>query len=453
MGKILMFVVSEKAIKNFYRYGYERRLLPFHLMCATTNHIANNYPELRKSIKFDSNWTSKDTQILHLYFLWKNFFEKRNKALNYELRNRILGPYKILTLKNFYNACKYMKNTFFAINWIFFFKNYKLSNHALLKVLRENKIIGFGDVDLYKNIISQNSIEKIIIFTPFRDPKLYDLSEACELTNCALHVFPECWDNISSGYGLPAKISTLHLWSLQQLRDLKRFYPVHVKNTVISGTYRRNYANKYIKNNEQSRQEIFRILYLEGYFYEDLDYVFNKIRAALSIALIDKNIKLIEITVRRYPLKRQSVDYQSDENWVGKYKINNVDIVINESKVPNLASDFINTRLVLSELTTAGLEACFRRIPTFFIGCKASKKYLDSVRGYNYSFAEDLVTEGLFINLSRKPELNKFAKKLSLLFTLQYETEQIKFQLSNINFYAEFFDFENWNKLIRNNSE
>jgi len=448
MGKTLMFIGSEKVIKNFHRYGYESIFLPRHLIIATTKNIADNYPELQEKILFDSNWSSKDTQVLHLYFLWKNFFEKKNRALNYELRNRIFGPYKITTLKKFYVACKYLKNTLCAIHWIFFFKNYKVSNQRLLKALRENKFIGPGDVNLYKNIIQRNLIEKIVLFTPFRDPKLYDLAEACEESNCELHIFPESWDNISSGYGLPDKITKLYIWSAQQQRDLQRYYPNHAKNALIAGSYRRNYANKFIQEKNQYRDKIFRILYVEGYFYENLNFVFNKIRHALSLALIDKNIKQIEIIVRRYPLKRQTVDYQEVADWIGEFKLNDIEVIIAESVEPNLNSDFLDKSLVISELTTAGLEACFRQLPTIFIGCNKSEKFLDSVRGYKFSFAEDLILEGLFVNLNRKHDFYKFVTILSQLLTELGDTVEISIHLSNVNFYAELFDFDAWNRLI-----
>jgi len=422
--------------------------LPRHLIIATTKNIADNYPELQQKILFDSNWNSKDTQVLHLYFLWKNFFEKKNKSLNYELRNRIFGPYKITTLKKFYVACKYLKNNLFAIHWIFFLKHYKLSNQKLLKALRENKFIGPGDVNLYKNIIQRNLIEKIVLFSPFRDPKLYDLADACEASNCELHIFPESWDNISSGYGLPDKITKLYIWSAQQQRDLQRYYPNHAKNALIAGSYRRNYANKFIQEKNQFRNKIFRILYVEGYFYESLNFVFNKIRHALSLALIDKNIKQIEIIVRRYPLKRQTVDYQEVENWIGEFKLNDIDIIITESVEPNLNSDFLDKSLVISELTTAGLEACFRQLPTIFIGCNKSEKFLDSVRGYKFSFAEDLILEGLFVNLNRRHDFYKFVTIFSQLLTGLGDTAEISVHLSNINFYAELFDFDAWNRLI-----
>lgn len=453
MGKTLLFIGSEKAITNFYRYGYSEKFLSPKLIIATTKNIAEKFPRVKRELIFSTNWNYKDTSTLHLYFLFRNFFQKTNLPLSYELRNRLFGPYKITNPKIFFFSCKYFMKTFFLINWIFFLKNFKLSNHAFLKALREKNLIGLGDVEIYKNLIIKHSISKIITFTPFRDPKLYDLAEACEISNCELHIFPECWDNFSSGYGLPDKISKINVWSKQQLSEIKQFYPNQVKNVNIVGSYRRAYAAERVEPKKKLSSEVLRILYLEGYFYEDLNYVLNKILVAITnLGNCPKNI---EITVRSYPLKRQTVNYQNRntwyEKWIGKIDFNGINVIINKSFDVDLDFDFQDKDLVISELTTAGLEACFREIPTFFIGSHSSKRYLDSARAFNFSFANDLVKDGLYTNLSRYNGVEQFSRKLSLLMNQKINNLTLKENKLDIDFYSEIFNFEFWENLISSN--
>lgn len=452
MGKVLCFIGTEKSLSNIFKYNFFEKLFNDEIVIATTSKIAEQYKSNIKLISYSSNWSPVDIDTFNLHLLFRNFFTRRNKALNYELRNRVFGPYKIRSLKLALYALKYFKISILRIRWTFLFNNLFKSSHQILLGLRMLGKINQGDYSSLHRILTENKITTAIAITPFRDPKIYDLAQACYDSNTTLHILTECWDNVSSGYGLPDHISKLHLWSKQQLQDISKFYPKYNNKSEIIGSYRRTYSQDFRSSTRLHKNE-FHILYLEGYFYENLNYTINKVlKAVMKSDLVIKNNK-INLVVRKYPLKRQSVNLVEENNWLGSIKMDKCTIDVSESKLSDLNDEFQNTDLVVSELTTAGLEAKFRGIRTYFVGSHASPRFLDSAAGYNFSFAQPIKESKNFFNLSINKDFNRLVGSLANLSVNDLGGYRTLDYLENINFYAEPFDFTKWNSLINELNE
>jgi len=447
MGKVVIFIGTEKCLSNVIKYKYFDSIFKSNLQVVTTTKISSKYNSLGKVINYDSNWPTREIDLFHLYLLFKNFFLGNNKALNYELRNRIFGPYKIKSFIKAWQALKYFYSSILKIDWLFLAKNFRKTPHQLLIELRNSGLVGPGDyTDLY-NILKKNAISGVVTITPFRDPKIYDLSQACFDCKIPFHVLTECWDNVSTGYGLPDNITELHLWSKQQVGEISRFFPNYTNKSNIIGSYRKNYSFEFI-NECDTISEKFDILYLGGYFYEDLNYTIDSlISAIIKSKLIDQK-RNINIFVRQYPLKKQSIDIVNSEDWIRKVHSKDSTINVSKSNLPDLNDDFIGKKLVFAELTTAGLEALFRNIPTFFIGSHKSPRFLDSASGYNFSFAQPIKKSTRFFNLSLKSDMNKLSEALSSVHLLSEFKNYQAMPEEELEFYAQNFDFLQWNKLI-----
>jgi hypothetical protein len=452
MGKILCFIGTEKSLSNIFKYNFFEKLFNDEIVIVTTSKIADQFKSRIKLISYSSNWSPVDIDTFNLHLLFRNFFTRNNIALNYELRNRVFGPYKIRSIKIALYALKYFKISISRIKWIFLFKNLFKSSHQILLGLRVSGKINQGDYSSLYRILTENKITTAIAITPFRDPKIYDLAQACHDSNTAIHILTECWDNVSSGYGIPDNITMLHLWSKQQLQEVSKFYPQYYNKSEIIGSYRRTYSQDF-RGKTHSHDNEFNILYLEGYFYENLNYTINKILEALVESdLVIKNNK-INLVVRKYPLKRQSVNLPGENNWIGPIKLNQCTIDVSESKLSNLNDEYQNTDLVFSELTTAGLEAQFRCIRTYFIGSHASPRFLDSAAGYNFPFAQPIKKSKNFFNLSIKKDFYRLVDSLTNLSVNDLGSYGTLDYLENINFYAEPFDFAKWESLIKDLNE
>jgi len=447
MGKVLCFIGAEKSLSNILKYNFFEKLFNNQIKIITTSTIAKGYESKIELTNYTSNWTPSDIDTFHLHLLFRNFLTRNNKALNYELRNRIFGPYKIRRIQDILLASKYFWNSITKIKWLLLFRNLFKSCHQMLFDLRKSRAISEGDYSSLIKILEENKITAAISITPFRDPKIYDLAEACHALNIPLHIFTECWDNVSSGYGIPSYISGLHLWSAQQLQEISKFYPQYALKSEIIGSYRRSYALDFQQEVRLNDGE-FNILYLEGYFYENLNYTINTIQEALvkSNLILTKN--KINLIVRRYPLKRQSIDVIEEENWIRTININQCTISVSTSKLIDLNDEFFNTNLVISELTTAGLEAQFRNIPTFFIGSHSSPRFLDSAAGYNFPFAHLIKESDFFFNLSVEKDINRLINGLHNLSDNHLRNDKALELSEKINFYAEPFNLTKWNILI-----
>lgn len=456
MSRTVIYFGSEKPILNLIKYNFYNKLMKQKLITVTTTEIYSKYPQLPNTITYSSSWNARDIYSFTLHLLLFNFIKNINKGLFYDLRAFLFGPYKITSLKIFIMAVKYLINAFCSIKFTSILGNQRNSSDVI-ESLRKSCTINSGDHDNFVKILKEVNASRVITISNFRDPKLFDLASACKELSIDLHVFVECWDNISTGYGVPTGVSHIYTWSSDQIYDFHKFNLGHMAQVQISGSYRRTYSENYKKfkfnNASTTKDSDLRILYLEGYFYEDLNFSMGKIVEAINLTNEGKGpSRNIKIVIRNYPLKRQSIDLNL--NYYSKLKIADEYskfIEFETSQGKNLNEDFERADLVLSELTTAGLESAFREIPVVFLGSHSSVRFLDSMAGYNYSFAQPIKHNLEILNLSSKGDV----KKLKLIFELSLDTKP-NYMHSNFKLlltdkeqdkFSIPFDFELWARL------
>jgi hypothetical protein len=394
VSKVLVFIPEDKALNNLLRYNVLKKFQKKKYIILTTSQVAKSYPSLTNVITFNTSWNTGS--ILHLvdYFYLKNFFQKNNKSQKMYLRTRVFGPYKINSTINLLRAVKSFFYFLFNIRWIVILKLYQKPPEIVLEKLREKNLIASNDTKKFMDILKNNRIASVISITTLKHPILFDFSEACSKLNIPNYVFPDCWDNISNSPAIPSKITRLCVWSKQQQIQVGDFHPNLRKKTDIFGTYRtiNNVNNKLplLKSVIFGNNGVLKILYIEGYFYEDLQFVIQRIVDSL-LSSERTYFKKILITIRHYPRPRQNENsiYRPLETKLVQPK-NLVKISIEPSSNYLLADDLNETNLVFSELSTAALEAATRFIPVIFISSNRSPRYLDTRRGYLFPFAYDL---------------------------------------------------------------
>jgi hypothetical protein len=460
MGNTLLYVGTEKPIINIKRYQVFRTLVKKNFITLTTAEVMKKHSDLPNPISFDSRWLPEEIEIFHLNLLWNNFLSRRNVGLNIDLRSRFLGPLKLKNLSTLIQSLGYLRRAVNQIEWKSSFRLRNSSSNLILKDLRTSKKIGDGDVAQFRTFLINKNVSNVISFSSFRDPKLYDLVVACNELKVDIFVFVECWDNISTAYSIPSGINKIYLWSKQQKVEIENMYPEYTHNSEIAGGYRINKALNFVECKSQAKNFInrkFRILYLEGYFYENLNYVMDKLIDLLvrSSKNVTSDLRNLEITIRKYPLKRQSLNsHISMFNGSRKITTGKVSIDIKESRSKDLYNDFQQANLVISELTTAGLEAAFSGLPVIFVSSKKSPRFLDSSRGYRYTFAHGICDDFFYVQFQKffpKNTLSLFHEQIwSQFIELGQSKKVIKPSKELLNYYAEPFDFQKWNTFISN---
>lgn len=389
MSNILFFIGKEKTILNIKRYEYQNILGLNKFINLTTEDIYKLHSDIPNCIQFRSFWTKEEISVFFNHLLFRNFFKfnRGNTPLNMELRVKLLGPYKLKTLDKFSTSIKYLYNSLKLISWLILVKSIKKRPEYLLFELRKKGKLGLGDVEQFKKILMENSVSAVVTFSSLKDPKLFDLSTACKFLKIELHYFPECWDNISTGFEPPSHITHMHLWSQQQMKQVAYLNRDSRMKIDVYGSYRASHAisSKLKLDMNISKISKLSILYLEGYFYEDLNFVTTKIIEAITSEnlRISPSITEINLIIRKYPLKRQTIEFSETNNAISREIFwKGIKIVISETKNFKLAEDLTQTHLIISELTTAGLEAALSGFSVIFVGSKRSPRYLDSSMGY-----------------------------------------------------------------------
>jgi len=460
VNKTLFYIGIEKPIINIKKYGFFKNLIKKEFVTLTTFNILEKHSDLPNVQGFTSKWSFKDTEIFHLNLLWRNFFNRKNTGLKMDLRVRCFGPYKIKTLSNLISSFGYLKNIIFQTKWSKVILLRNKSPNLLLNDLRKSTKIGNGDLDQFKKILVRNKISNVVTFSSFRDPKLYDLVMACNELKVDIYVFIECWDNISTAYSIPSGITKIFLWSTQQKNEINKFYPEYTNKAEVIGGYRINKALEFAKKRSTLTINSYKnlsLLYLEGYFYEDLNYVINKLMDLIIFHAKKQRIGLREVNliIRRYPLKRQSSIVKINKsNLERKITIENINFNIRESKKINLYDDFLEADLVLSELTTAGLEAAFGGLPVIFVSSKKSPRFLDTSKGYEYSFANKISRHFSYIKFRRffSIKLIPIIPKQSIFEKSGLSKFKVasKLRIRDLDYYAKPFNFMEWDVFISN---
>ena len=456
MSKILVYFGHEKPLSNLISYEALNTLIPDSALKLLNNIDPNKYTSISNKMDFQSSWSSTDRETFYNHLLIKNFFNKRNKSLNIFLFNKFFGPYKLRKPLIFFKSLKYFLRMVAQVNFKSLGNSFSGNAESLLDQLRLNKKILADDSQTFTRILEQNSISKVLIISTLSDPSIFDLVRVCRNSGIDCFLLPDCWDNISTTYAIPDDFTKIFLWSEQQRRDIIQFFPSLREKVEIIGTYRINLEESrisYKQRLDSLKQHQFNILYLEGYFFENRVNSINFLVKAIDMVKELEGIE-IKITYRAYPMKKQTlgdsvINKPPNFNAV-ESKLN---IRIESSLNTKLSQDILSSDLIISELSTAGLEAAFKAIPVIFIASTNSPKRLDSNKSYDFTYAKDLYNYFNVIHLEEDNSTEALYKYLQKIFILKkhldYKPLVVDKIFSDLEYLAKPFDFTKWSNLIR----
>jgi hypothetical protein len=445
--KPLIYFGQEKPLVNITSYGMFEKIIHKKFIVLMPENFSIKFIWINKKITFKKLSTIEDQTAFFDYLLLYNYFTRRNKSLNKYLRVSFLGTSKIYNLKSFVLAFKNVIKKFTSINLFVLCKFYKKDSVQILKILRSYRIIRSNDTNSFLEILKSLEIDKVFILTTFSDITIYDLIDACNQISIPVYVLPESWDNISTSISIPSNLTELLVWSNQQLKEVSEFYPELISKTKIIGSYRITNAvsQREFTNTKSITQPVlktkFKIVYLEGYFLEDVNHILNTVLDVMpQIKRLD--LSFVEIIYRRYPLNKQT----SEKIWSTKLDINSRQFVVNFriSERGSLMKDLTDVDLVISESTTAGLEAAFCLKPVLFVYSKKSRKYIDTKRSYDFSYSRDLKKYFNVVDFdSLDCKKNLKAVILNSCFKTENEYESKKLSIL-LEYFGEPFNFKVW---------
>jgi len=446
MGKSLVHFGHEKPIINLHSYGMFKSLIPNNFVVLLPSHLHRYHDSIDNTVFYKESWSNADKTLFYNYLLIKNFITRRNKSLNFYLRVSLFSTDKIRNQKTLFFAIKHFFRTIVKINPILVFKIKKLNSEKVLEILRERKILKSNNTDCFLTILETNQITKVFIITTFTDPGIFDLIKACNLLGIPSYVLPESWDNISTAIAIPSDLTELLVWSQQQHHEVKRFFEELSSRTKIIGSYRitKAIANQKIHTSYQAKVKgEFKILYVEGYFLEDVNFILNRLIKVLAKIPQLKNTD-IKIVYRKYPLEKQTNKFMDPVKLVGDSKLGKIRFLISENN--SLIADLELTDLVISESTTAGLEASFTRKPVIFISSKKSKKFIDTRRSYLFSYSNDL--EDFFYVINFEDRNSDKLLTFALMTYIGCDQGSKDINRLNLTYFGEPFNFSLWSELI-----
>jgi hypothetical protein len=456
MSKILVYFGHEKPLSNLISYEALNLLIPDSALKLLNNMDSNKYTYISNKIDFQSSWSPIDKETFYNHLLIKNFMNKRNKSLNVFLLDKFLGPYKFRKPSIFFKSLKYFLRMIAQINFKSLAKSYSKNAETLLSQLRLNERITAEDRQTFIRILEQNSISKVLIISTLSDPSIFDLVRVCHNSGIACFLLPDCWDNISTTYAIPDDFTKIFLWSEQQRKDINQFFPSLREKIEIIGSYRINLEVSrisYKQRLDSLKQHQFNILYLEGYFFENRINVINFLVKAIDMVKEFKGVE-IKITYRPYPLKKQTIGDSVINKPINfnAFKAN-ANIRIMSSLNTKLSQDLQSSDLIISELSTAGLEAAFKAIPVIFIASTNSPKRLDSNKSYEFTYAKDLYNYFNVVHLEEDNSIEVLYQYLQKIFILKkhldYDPLVIDKIFSDLEYLAKPFDFPKWSNLIK----
>lgn len=453
--KTVFFIGQEKPLVNLKKYGYLDYFLKKEYLVLTTDDIAGKHDFKSETLLFSSNWKRNDWRLFCNFMMLQNYFVKSRSTVNLMLWSNLFGPYKIRSMSTFFNTFKYFVRFIISINWLIVFKNLRSDPITFLKVLRQKKVLGSGDYFTIKSLLKNREVNRVILFTTFNEPILFDLIQACNDLRIQIFALPDCWDNISTSISIPSEITNLFLWSKQQLKEVETSYPSLLSRSMVLGSYRFDQnSSKIIKSESVSVGHKIRILYLEGSIFEDRNYIINSIITSV-VSSINSNygITNLDILLRRYPgIRSSEFGFKDVAEVIQGLEVNGVKVTIQFTKNSSLNEDLKGVDIVFSELTTAALESAYKNIYTIFVGSNRSPKYISTNKSYEFSFAREL--KQIFTILDF--ENSNYLKTLSNLLSNYMNKKFIKNDFHELNsskeiglnYIVEPLDREKWEKFI-----
>lgn len=402
MKNVLVFFPREKPMFNLNK-GVDLAVLGEQLGVNIV-YLSNKRTDLfnipmDKLEHFESSWSKRDETIFFDSLYIASWVRNKNPALRHLLRVRILGnePMKVRYL------AKVFRNLFYKLRTIKFFSQIRAIKEppeVLLENLRRKGIVSSNDRAMFEDILLKSMVDSVIICSTLKDATTYDLLSAAKKLSIPTSILVDSWDNIGTAPAIPDISRCLLLWSNQQLDEINMYFPEFANRAQIIGSTKRNDIVKAkkaymlqskMKIEKASQRSKFNILYIQAYFHDDSRQTLVNLRDIFKNLIKELNID-IKVTIRRYPFPSPSNKsfFNIKEDVFSEMRDTTLEFC--ESKEGDILQDILCADLVLSEISSGGLEAIFAEKPIIFIFSNHTEAYLTGKKILDFKFASDLLS-------------------------------------------------------------
>jgi len=295
----------------------------------------------------------------------------------------------------------------------FYFKNITHPLLAIFSIIKHGSMpsnyLKFPESDnesFHKKVI-ESQADFVIIQTTFAEISLYNLIGLLNINDIPYLVLVDSWDNIGSKPVIPLDIRKLLVHSPQQYEFAQVIYGFRQNQLQILGTPR---IPKLEKLQDDLIGGTLRIGYLQGSPSDDLDMNLGTIFQLIK-RLIDQENKFVdfEILIRKYPMKKENLDGLK-KNLGLRYE----QVVRFQPQSQSIDDFFSSSDFIISEITTAGLEAAYKGIRTLFIASNSKKTYMNGSRAMMSVHSHELQHRGFVVlrGLSHDEDYEKFKSSI-----------------------------------------
>jgi hypothetical protein len=442
--KICFFSTDKKALFKLLEFLDNNVNTSSEIHILSPFELGQSKNRMYQLIQYQTLWSMTDIERVSNILMMRAVFLRFNRALNLIARIKILGNERnIISTKSFKRLVSFIKyNSIFSLIKIYWLRN--KSPEYLVNKFRPR----VSDIDAIYGILSRQNFQKLIVISTFKNPIIYDFLNAAELINKRVEIIVDSWDNIGTSFAIPETISKLWVWSQQQFEEVNLFFNNLSSKTEIIGNFRIDKALNFQKVERGKLSGGGRLLvgqlnitYLQAYYYDNtISHLTLISEEILKLIVGHDKITKINLIIRPYPhkshgSKRVNIDKIVSE-LKNNYQAHNLNIEV--SKEIDLFDDLINTDLVFSEITSAGLESLFSGKPTVFLYGSSKLLYPNGTNLLIFKFVQDLLDFNLLYPGNRTSIRSRLSDFIFLKNQYMYYDESRhryfgeKFQISNL---------------------
>jgi len=261
------------------------------------------------------------------------------------------------------------------------------------------------DREQFFAVLDKACPEFVIIQTTLCDLSTFNLINLLKQKNIASLVLVDSWDNIGSKPMIPKDIEKLLVQSPQQRSLALEVYGLQDSQISLFGTPRISR----IRNVKSLRKhKVLNVGYLQAMPADDLEFNIGIIHQLLNKLLLElRTYDDFTIVIRAYPIKsfekRMLIDGLLTSKFGNRVKI--------QSKFESMETLLSDSDLIVSEVTTAGIEAACEGLRTVFIATDSNRTYLNGRRALNSLHAHDLRDRGFRILEGKNVEVDYVSLK------------------------------------------
>ena len=396
MSKTLVFFPRAKPLINISKcFDFPSLLSEENTISMCTSEVLKWMPSIHTK-SYESTWTTSDESKFFDILYLLSFLRGKNRALRHFVRLRMFGQ-EIFRLGN---ATKILKHFVSRSRILIFLPRLYFGRYnpqECLDLLRKHGIVKSNDISFFCELLASSEVAKVVAITTLKDPQIYDLVSAANSLNLPTHLILDSWDNIGCSAAIPEITGDLILWSQQQLDEVKIYYPELAEKSQVLGTPRRLVSASVQEERKWHRDasvatnksKFITILMVQAYFFDDTSAKLKNLEKIL-LEIIESHEFDFLIKVRAYPLKAPSHRFKfSVQEFIESRSNHRVQFFLSENA--ELRDDLVLSDIVISEISTGGLEAGLADIPTLFVYSNHSYLYMNGKKILDFKFAHDLV--------------------------------------------------------------